>query len=267
MLEEAIEICEKGVSAHPSYASGFVVRGKCYYDLGNTDQAEASFEKVLSIDANNLVALKYIGMILADRGRADEARERFERILALDPEHREIAEKLAGLGGPPERSLADALEDTADPAPDDPSPIEPSAPEDETFVGEEIKLGGDEPTADVLATMTLADIYAVQGYRGKAVKIYRRLLEGRPNDEAIRSKLRELGAHDAHEEKRTEAASPVEPKADTPAPGAPDAATEPDPEPDSESTVEAAAKPESDAKPLDPRSMQQFRRWLDSFNS
>lgn len=203
MIEEAIEICEKGVSANPTYASGYVVRGKCYYDLGNADQAEASFEKVLELDPNNLVALKFMGLILAERGLSKEARGRFEHILALDPGDHEISTRLAEL---PEADaeagdeLREGLEEVLgeDEPPDADSDAAAEAVElrevkDEDFEGVQITLGDGGATPDVLATTTLADIYAAQGYRRKAVKIYRELLESQPGNSTIIGKLRDLG--------------------------------------------------------------------------
>ena len=35
MVEEALDIYEKGVRSNPDYTSGHVVRGKCHFDLGN----------------------------------------------------------------------------------------------------------------------------------------------------------------------------------------------------------------------------------------
>ena len=70
--------------------SGKVVEGKCYFDLGQVDEAEGSFEAVLEMDAQNLVALKYLGMIQAGRGDLDAARQHFKRILKIDPGNREI---------------------------------------------------------------------------------------------------------------------------------------------------------------------------------
>ena len=53
-LDEALEICEKGVARNPSYASGHVVKGKCLYDRGDFDTACETFERVLDLDDNNL---------------------------------------------------------------------------------------------------------------------------------------------------------------------------------------------------------------------
>jgi tetratricopeptide (TPR) repeat protein len=184
LLQEAVDICHKGLDQHPDYSSGHVVMGKCLYDQGRFNEAEQSFRQVLGMDQENLVALKYLGMISAEQGDIENATRHFNHILKLDPDNREIREKLNDLDGEEE-----ILELT---------PIK-----DERFEGEEIALGeSDLETSDELATMTLADIFAAQGYRGKAIKIYEEVLGKDPANEAVRDKLQALidgGSSDARE--------------------------------------------------------------------
>ena len=94
-VEEALEICDRGVSRHPDYASGYVVRGKCLYKLERHDEALEVFGKVLSLDANNLVAHKYLGIMEAAAGRIALARKHLKHILRLDPQNREIKTALS----------------------------------------------------------------------------------------------------------------------------------------------------------------------------
>jgi len=186
MLEEAIQICDKGVAENPGYTSGHVVRGKCYYDSGMPKEAKACFERVLEMDPNNLVALKYLGILAAEAGDAEAARERFRHILALDPENRDIVDQL------------EAIETREEPAPAAPSGESDDAVAleeilDEDFEGKTIVLGDDEASnADELATMTLADIYASQGYTDKALRIYHEVLRRQPGNQTAREKVAAL---------------------------------------------------------------------------
>jgi tetratricopeptide (TPR) repeat protein len=190
MLEEAIEICDRGVAENPGYTSGHVVRGKCYYDAGRPREAMASFEHVLGLDPNNLVALKYLGILAAEGGDADGARERFRHILALDPEDREIVDQLEAIETP-EGVVGEA------PVPEQEEVETLREIRDEDFEGGAIVLGDDEVTgSDELATMTLADIYASQGYTDKAMKIYREVLRRQPGNESARSKVAALAGED-----------------------------------------------------------------------
>jgi len=204
-LEEALDICRNGLERHPDYASGHVVLGKCLYDGGNTESAKAAFQKVLSLDENNLVALKYLGLILSEEGDEAAAMEHFKHILALDPDNVEIRGKLENLQG---------SEDNYTPG-TEPSVAEPSSEEDEEiiqldeileedFEGSAIRLGEVEETSDELATLTLADIYASQGYVHKAKGIYEEVLRKWPDHSQAKAKLAAL------ELERAEPAQPVE---------------------------------------------------------
>ena len=176
MFEKAVEVCEKGVRHNPFYTSGYVVQGKCFFDMGATDASENPFLKALNLDENNLVALKYLGMIFVERGEAQRAREKFKHILALDPDNKEIMTKL------------EALREEELPA----EPVRLREVDDEGFEGATITLGGGDDTSNQLATVTLADIYASQGYKDKAIRIYREVLDEHPSNELVQEKLAQL---------------------------------------------------------------------------
>lgn len=159
-VDKAIELCEKGLEGYPDYASAHVILGKCFYDKGATERSRAEFERVIEIDPENMVALKFMGDILMSEGDRDASISCYRRILAIDPTNDEVSGKLKGL-------------------------------EDE-FREREIDLGDAETVRKSghpagLATMTLAGIYAAQGYYNKALKIYSEILDAEPdNKEAAR---------------------------------------------------------------------------------
>lgn len=239
MLDEAIEICSRGLSANPRYASGYVVQGKTFFDMGDNESAEASFTQVLSLDEDNLVALKYLGVIAATRGQGMQARRYFEHILVLDPENREIRERLAHL---PEESTAEAPAD---------------AQHEDAFEGQEITLGSGTQTSDVLATLTLANIYAAQGYRRKAIRIYRDLLEKQPGNREVEARIEAL------ESGEEVPAAPVTPEVIGPAAGS---TVEVEKEPPADAVDEKAAPPEPARPGDDSRNYDQFKRWIQSMN-
>jgi len=207
MLEEAVEICRKGVRRHPGYPSGHVVEGKCHFDTGDLDLADEAFNNVLKLDSNNLVALKFLGMIQAGHGDLRLAAEYFKHILVLDPENREIKSMLEDVRAVDVYRGESAGETTVEPADTDDSPAADDVPlsddrggddswrddsDDDSFEGSTIQLGQDDGMSDELATTTLADIYAAQGYYDKAGRIYREVLRRQPDNAVIRKKLEEL---------------------------------------------------------------------------
>ncbi|UCG50979.1 MAG: tetratricopeptide repeat protein [Candidatus Latescibacterota bacterium] len=207
-LEEALEICEQGVARHPNYASGYVVKGKCLYDQGDYETARQTFENVLGLDDNNLVALKFLGMIEADAGHFDVAQRYLERILAIDPENNEIKKILRDvevdrqvLAEGEDAKTEDVVEEHDVKESDRGEGIE--GEEVETRVvrdgsdeaGDESSLsGGGIETSEELASITLADIFASQGYSAKAAKIYKEVLKKQPDNEAVRQRLDDLSS-------------------------------------------------------------------------
>jgi tetratricopeptide (TPR) repeat protein len=248
MIEEALEICDQGVAANPEYASGHVVHGKCLYDAEKPEAAEASFRRVLELDGNNLVALKFLGIILAERGDAGAARACFEHILALDPEDRDIRRRLneVGIDAPLRRAPEPAA-----PVRTVIAPVTPVSDDDhndnDDFEGAPISLGPASATTEEIATMALADIYASQGYTGKALRIYEEVLRRQPDNADLKRKIAELEKR-ADETPAAVATEPAPAEARKPAPQAQPAPARP------------VAPPAID----ETRSYEQFKRWLKS---
>ncbi len=210
-IDEALEICRQGIDRHPSYASGYVVKGKCHYDLGDRGTARETFEHVLSLDENNLVALKYLGMIEAEQGRYDSARDYFQHILQLDPDNKVIKETMRAVEEQKQMSKGETS----------PSSEASGQSTGKSPVSDALDAADGLETSDELATLTLADIFASQGYRDKALKICEELLKKNPRNRVVREKLKGLGGK--FEDEGAEAApgvahvgEPVEPLA-TPA--------------------------------------------------
>jgi tetratricopeptide (TPR) repeat protein len=150
----------------PHYASAHVILGKCYYDKGATERAKSEFRRVLELDGENLVALKFMGDILLAEDKRSEAVEFYRRILSIDATNVEVA-----------RSLKEM---------------------EASFVIKEIDLADAKSMRDErpreLATMTLAGIYAAQGYYNKALHIYHNVLEREPGNMEAKEMVAKLEA-------------------------------------------------------------------------
>jgi len=264
MVEEALLVCARGVKAHPRYASGHVVHGKCYFDAARPADAEASFRRVLELDDRNLVALKYLGILRAELGDADGARRFFEDILTLDPEDRDIRRRLQQLDETAVPAPAVAAEPTRvapAPVPVDEDVHDLRNVEDDEFEGEPITLRGASVTSDEIATLTLADIYAAQGHPVKALRIYREVLRRQPDNEDLRRKI------DALEGAAPVAVSPPVAEVEPVMPPIPDFIAEETAPSDAGDERAHARRPAlpapSNGSPIDEsRSYEQFKRWL-----
>ncbi|MEJ2546344.1 MAG: tetratricopeptide repeat protein [Gemmatimonadota bacterium] len=104
----ALEVLEEGIRRHPDYLSAHIVRARTFRDLGRTDEARSAFERVIEIDAENLVAIRGLAALARDSG--DQETEVFwlERLEAADPQSEESSARLDQLRGLRPPSPADS---------------------------------------------------------------------------------------------------------------------------------------------------------------
>lgn len=178
-IDTAIELCEKGLERYPSYASAHVILGKCFYDKGATERARSEFLRVVELDPENMVALKFLGDILGAEGDREGAAQYYRRLIAIDPTNEDV-----------EKALSELEQD---------------------FQVQQIDLTDEKQVRKIdgageLATMTLAGIYAAQGYYNRALKIYQDVIQNDPGNAEARQMVEKLEAlMSVSEEERKEA--------------------------------------------------------------
>ncbi len=99
LFEEAFAVLKRGVGRRPEYLPAKIVLGKCYMDLSNYPKAEATFEEILEVDRDNLVALSSMANVRLHQRRYGEAATVYRRILELDSSNASAAQQLAKLEG------------------------------------------------------------------------------------------------------------------------------------------------------------------------
>src|ERR1035438_2945116 len=169
-LEEAYNICKKGLEKHPNYTSARVVLGRIYQAQGKKEQAATEFRKVLETDPENLMAHSLLGAIFVESGDHQSAIEEYQKILTLNPDDDETQE-----------ALKQAIEKAAgeQKAPKQ-NPKETIAPEKKAV------------TKETTATLTIADLYLKQGHFDKAIEVFQELLANDPQNLMLRQKLGEV---------------------------------------------------------------------------
>ncbi|MFW6192705.1 MAG: tetratricopeptide repeat protein, partial [Gemmatimonadota bacterium] len=93
----ALEVLDEGLERHPEYLSAHIVRARTLQALDRSEEAEASYHRVLALDRQNLVALRALAELARERGDLSEARERYERMLEVDPRNDRARARLGEL--------------------------------------------------------------------------------------------------------------------------------------------------------------------------
>ena len=139
--EQAVMICEEFLPQQPGHMSGHIVYGQALFDLGRLDDARTVFETALTLDPENLIALRHLGDISRGHGDLESARHWYQRVLEADPRNEEVQALIASLDAslvegaatavaPPEAAAPTTVEQSAtvDLAPAAPASFESTAP-------------------------------------------------------------------------------------------------------------------------------------------
>ena len=97
-FDQAILICQEFLPQQPGHMSGHIVYGQALYESGRLDEARGVFETALSLDPENLIALRHLGDIASRQADAPAARRWYERVLEADPRNDEIHALIGALG-------------------------------------------------------------------------------------------------------------------------------------------------------------------------
>jgi len=95
--ERALEVLDEGIRRHADYLSAHIVRARTYRDLGQVDAARSAFERVIELDARNLVAIQGLAEIARDEDDTAAEISWTEQLVLADPQNREPAERLEQL--------------------------------------------------------------------------------------------------------------------------------------------------------------------------
>lgn len=146
LLEEAIEIAERGIEKHPEYATGFLVLGRCFKEKKGIEQAIKHLDTASKLDRQSILALKELSELYMEQNDNISAKRVLNRLLELDPLDREAKRMLREIeekeskevGGLDEEGLSSYFKREEFPSLEE----EPEAEEEELVVEEE-KLEGE----------------------------------------------------------------------------------------------------------------------------
>lgn len=122
-IDEAIEICQRGLEHHPDFHGGRVALAKCFLDKHRYEDAQKELERVVHLAPENLLAQKLLGDSFSAQCLEKQALHAYKMALLLAPCDISLAEKI--------RQIENKLSEMPSASPT--SPIEVV----ETFVTEE----------------------------------------------------------------------------------------------------------------------------------
>lgn len=231
-IDRAIEICRAHVPQQPGYISGYIVLGQALYESKQLEESRQTFETALTLDPENLIALRQLGDIARDQRDLDQARAWYRRLLEVDPQNEEVAQQLdelftsspptavpatAGTGAEDALQNADTEEffsfgegagsDAAESPPAVVLPFRPAPASAGEPAGRMVELppppapapvpeaaAPSAPAAPSFVTETMAELYLKQGFRDRALDIYRQLRQQSPENEALQERILRLEA-------------------------------------------------------------------------
>lgn len=203
-LQEAIDVCKKGLEKHPTYMSARVVLGRIYGEKNMLDEAVVELQKVEKADVDNIMVHSMLGGVYLKKKMYAEAVSQFQRVLALNPDDTETQEK-----------LEEALAAKQEPAAKEHSPAKPAEPIKPAEVPKPVdppkpqQAPPVEAKPDMQKNMKIADLYTKKEEFDKAIEIYKELLDRDPENIIVSQRLREV--YDFQEKKAKKAfAKPVE---------------------------------------------------------
>jgi tetratricopeptide (TPR) repeat protein len=97
--DEAIAVLLTGLEHHPGYTSARVAMGRIYLEKEMLPEAQAEFEKVVSVVPDNLFAHKKLAEIYRERDETERALSSYRTVLMLNPLDEDAKACLDSLSG------------------------------------------------------------------------------------------------------------------------------------------------------------------------
>ena len=111
--KRAIEICRAHLAQMPGHMSGQIVYGQALFEAGEWEEAKTVFERALTLDPENLIALRSLGDMSLQAGDTAEARKWYTRLLDADPKDTPVIALIAEIDSATEVSSPPAAQTEA----------------------------------------------------------------------------------------------------------------------------------------------------------
>ncbi|MRR53559.1 MAG: tetratricopeptide repeat protein [Deltaproteobacteria bacterium] len=234
LLDDAVAVAKQGIATHPLYVGGFMALGRALYEKGSRDEAKAALEKVVLATPENLLAQRILSQIYQEEGNLPAAERALQLLVTFNPEDTESSIALEVL----QKSMHVSADcnPLAAPSPDlvensskETSEVFCSAEEahlsvptqleevpessdaenslDQSWFADDSFSFAETPETETgilpLPTVTLAELYEVQGFLEKALDVYQDLLKKDPESHLLQERVTALSIRLAGESNLT----------------------------------------------------------------
>ncbi len=97
LLEDALEVAEKGIKSLPRFCPGYVILGRIQCERGDIPAAVLAFENAYALDNENLPAIKGLARVLVQQKKFVRARQLLRNAVSLAPEDATMQKMLKAL--------------------------------------------------------------------------------------------------------------------------------------------------------------------------
>jgi tetratricopeptide (TPR) repeat protein len=224
LVDEAIDICKEGLQYHPNFISGMVALARAYLDKGLYTATIRELEKVVSEAPDNYLAQKLLAQSYLLIGDNDNALKAYKMVIYINPTDAESKTVISKIESKNQNILDDNIDDIMNEIIEEnqeDSPLLPFKDDEYDYKNnesnyqaneekilsvetdfEEKKAGNvfrelkkeDEPEQILtnISTMTMGELLVSQGYKEKALEVYKKILEKNPEQILIKQKIEEL---------------------------------------------------------------------------
>jgi len=71
--DEAIRVLELGLQKHPNYATGYLVLGRCYREMGNFQSAMEQLQRAVELDSQSILANRELAEVYVRLEKTENA--------------------------------------------------------------------------------------------------------------------------------------------------------------------------------------------------
>ncbi len=96
-LEEAIDICQVGLSYHPNFYGGRMILARCFIDRKEFEKARIELENVINVVPENILAQHLLGDVYRALGVVERAIHCYRMAQMLSPEDGNLSQKIKQL--------------------------------------------------------------------------------------------------------------------------------------------------------------------------